>query len=147
MSALLDAIERDDRGAIPALFGPEYTDRLVTPDWDANREARLEIAQAARESHHFETLDDGEVQLIVGAEEWPFPIPLAQTPDDRWHFDTAEGIEVLTDRRIGRNELSALQIVDAYVDAQIAYAKQDRDGDGVLEYADPDDGWTEVAPE
>jgi hypothetical protein len=135
VAALVDMIEQDDRSAIPGLFGPEYADQFLTPDWDANRETRLEIAQAIQETHRFEPLEDGAALLVAGAEDWPFPIPLAETPDNRWRFDTEEGIEVIIDRRVGRDELSAIEITDAYVDAQIEYAKVDRDGDGVLEYA------------
>jgi len=135
VAALVAMIEQDDRSAVPGLFGPEYSDQFLTPDWDANREIRLEIARAIQEAHRFEPLEDGGALLVAGAENWPFPIPLAETPDNRWRFDTEEGIEVIIDRRVGRDELSAIEITDAYVDAQIQYAKVDRDGDGVLEYA------------
>jgi hypothetical protein len=77
----------------------------------------------------------GEMEVVLGAEEWPLPFPLVRDEDGSWRFDTAEGIEALLDRRIGRNELSAIAIANAYVDAQIEYAQADRDGDDVLEYA------------
>ena len=76
-----------------------------------------------------------EAQLVLGKEEWPFPMPLVRGEDGRWSFDTEEGLEVIVDRRIGRNELAAIAIAHAYVDAQIEYALEDHDGDEVLEYA------------
>ena len=74
------------------------------------------------------------MELIVGAESWPFPIPIIRE-EATWRFDTQEGIEELVDRRIGRNELAAIAIAHAYVDAQIEYATVDRNNDGVLGYA------------
>ena len=74
------------------------------------------------------------MELIVGEEEWPFPILIVQE-EEGWSFDTEDGIEEIVDRRIGRNELAAIAIARAYVDAQIEYARSDRDGDDVLEYA------------
>ncbi len=134
VQALVEALERHDADALLELLGREYADQLVTPDWDAERDARQEIASAARATHELLEVDEGELQLIVGAESWPFPIPIVRE-QEAWRFDTEEGIEELTDRRIGRNEFTAIAIARAYVDAQIEYARQDRNGDDVLEYA------------
>src|SRR4029077_20488434 len=84
----------------------------------------------------FRVTQDSPTRYIIelGTNAWPFPIPIAQR-DGRWSFDTAAGIEELLNRRIGKNELSALQTMRAYVDAQREYASIDRDGDEVLEYA------------
>jgi hypothetical protein len=134
-NALMDAIRSDDAAAILSILGPEYEAQLVSPDWNAEREVRQKIAAAAAERQQLQAIDDGEMELIVGVEEWPVPFPLVRDEDGAWRFDTAEGIEVILDRRIGRNELSAIAIVNAYVDAQIQYARADRDGDDVLEFA------------
>lgn len=131
---VFDAIERDDRDALVAVFGKEYESRLVTPDWDANREIRQKIAAAGREKLAIEE-GAGLTTLVLGAEAWPFPMPLVRAEGGGWRFDTEEGLEVVIDRRIGRNELSAIAIVNAYVDAQIEYARVNRDGDELLEYA------------
>ena len=72
--------------------------------------------------------------LEVGTDFWPFPVPIVKK-DARWSFDTEAGKDELLRRRIGRNELSALEAMRAYVDAQRDYASRDRDGDSVLEYA------------
>jgi hypothetical protein len=132
--ALLDAVERDDVDALLGIFGREYQDAIVTPDWDAERDARQVIVEAAKQTQELSEVDEGVVELIIGEEEWPFPIPIVQD-EEGWSFATADGIEEVVDRRIGRNELAAIAIARAYVDAQIEYARLDRDGDDVLEYA------------
>jgi hypothetical protein len=133
--AFLGALERDDTEALLDILGREHQDDLITPDWDAEREARQHIAGAAREKLELEESEDGgSVQLIIGEEEWPAPIPIVRE-EGGWRFDTEEGIEEMIDRRVGRNELTAIAIANAYVDAQIEYAREDRDGDEVLEYA------------
>jgi hypothetical protein len=133
--ALLDALERDDRPGLLDLFGQEFEQQLITSDWDADYEARMELVEAWKEVVELRTLPDGARELILGSEEWPFPILLVQDAEGSWRFDTAEGIEELIDRRIGSNELTAIAIARDYVDAQIEYAQQDRNGSGLLEYA------------
>ena len=72
--------------------------------------------------------------LEAGTNNWPFPIPIV-LQNGRWSFDTTGGREELLNRRIGKNELAVLEVMRAYVDAQRDYARFDRDGDHVLEYA------------
>jgi hypothetical protein len=80
--------------------------------------------------------DLGDRQLIdVGDELWPFPFPVVKGDDGKWAFDTYAGIEEIINRRVGENELQAIETARAYVEAQRDYAAEDRDGDGVLEYA------------
>ena len=134
VEAFLDALERDDVDALLGILGREHEGAIVTPDWDAERDARQKIVEAAKQAQELSQVDEGVVELIVGEEEWPFPILIVQE-EEGWSFDTEEGIEELVDRRIGRNELAAIAIARAYVDAQIEYARSDRDGDDVLEYA------------
>ena len=131
--ALFEALESHDVDATLRIFGRKYEQQLVTPDWDAEGEARQRIVTAGREKLLVEG-DGEEVQLVLGSEEWSLPMPLVRA-NGAWRFDTAEGIEVIIDRRVGRNELSAIAVARAYVDAQIEYAIADRDGDQVLEYA------------
>ena len=132
-SAVFDAIDRDDKEAVLSIFGREFESMLVTADWAANREVRQRIAAAGREKLALDD-QDGVVTLVLGDEEWPFAMPLVREGEG-WRFDTEEGLEQVLDRRIGRNELSAIAIANAYVDAQIEYARADRDGDEVREYA------------
>ena len=132
-AAVFDAMDRDDKEAIVSIFGSEYESRLITADWADTRDVRQRIVDASREKLAFEE-EDGVVTLELGAEQWPFPMPLLQEGEG-WRFDTEEGIERVIDRRVGRNELSAIALARAYVDAQIEYAQADHDGDEVLEYA------------
>jgi hypothetical protein len=134
-SKLLTALEADDRKAIVEIFGSEYESKVVTVDWDADRAKRDRIATAALEKQAVVKVTDDRVEWVVGTESWPFPVQLVLGEDKKWAFDTAGGLETLIDRRIGRDELTAISIVDAYVDAQIQYALSDHDGDGVYEYA------------
>ena len=135
IQVLVDAVAADDQQAILEILGTQYEDRLVTSDWGAEQGARAKIAAAAQEKLAPNQIADGRVEWLFGAAEWPLPFQTLRAKDGKWHFDTEAGIEAVIDRRIGRNELAAIAIVNAYVDAQIAYAKEDRDDDGVYEYA------------
>jgi len=77
---------------------------------------------------------DSNATLALGSDGWPFPIPLVKQ-NGRWLFDAAAGSEEILDRRIGRDEMGAIAVCQAYVAAQREYAGQDRVGDGVLGYA------------
>src|SRR6185312_12945831 len=70
-----------------------------------------------------------------GLAEWPFPVPLMRAKSGKWYFDATRGRTEILARRIGRNELAIIEACRAYVEAQIDYASQDRDGGRVLEYA------------
>ena len=72
--------------------------------------------------------------LTIGRQAFPFPVPIVREGDS-WHFDSASGLEEILDRRIGENELAAIETLRAYVEAQLEYASADHDGDQVLEYA------------
>ncbi len=79
---------------------------------------------------------EGDERIVVlGEEVWPFPFPLRKGDDGKWAFDTEAGLEEVVNRRIGENELEAIDTLRAYVDAQKEYAFEDRDDDGVLEFA------------
>ena len=86
------------------------------------------------EKNRLEAESAEKVVLYLGNEDWPFPIPIVKK-NALWHFDAKEGRDEILARRIGKNELSAIQVCLAYVDAQREYAIEDRDGDGLAEYA------------
>lgn len=133
VEALATAVNARDTNALLSLFGPGL-EELRSPDPVQARNELAEFAAQLKASNHIEHTSDGRSILEVGEDRWPFAIPLAQK-GGAWFFDTAAGKEELLNRRIGRNELDALQSMRAYVDAQRDYARKDRDGDGVLEYA------------
>jgi hypothetical protein len=132
--ALLDALERDDKTALIQIFGSAYQDQIVTADWDAERETRQRIVDEANDRYALREVSDTAVELIVGVERWPFPMMILKG-EKGWYFDTACGLDEIVNRRIGGNELTAIEVSRAYVDAQIEYARRDRNGDGYLEYA------------
>ena len=79
---------------------------------------------------------EGDRRLLqIGQKLWPLPFPLVKVEDGKWAFDTYAGLEEIVNRRVGENELQTIETMRAYVDAQEDYASEDRDGDGVEEFA------------
>jgi hypothetical protein len=133
VGALKKALNSHDTNALVAIFGPAV-DEVRSSDPVEDRNEVLEFAERLNASNHIERADGGKYILEVGEDRYPFAIPIAQKGGS-WYFDTEAGKEELINRRVGRNELEALQSVRAYVDAQRDYASKDHDGDEVLEYA------------
>jgi hypothetical protein len=135
LDAFRKAVETDDDGtALLALFGPEHRDALIGGDPTEARIALAELRSGVKEGLRLTPDGDTRRVLHIGSDGWPMPIPLVQD-GATWRFDTAEGIEEINDRRVGAHELEAIELCEAYVDAQMDYASEDRDGDEVLEYA------------
>ena len=131
--ALVAAARIHDTNALNAIFGPERSE-LVSPDPVQAAEGYQRFVQRLDEKIQAVTNADATVTLALGADGWPFPIPLVPQ-NGQWFFDTAAGKEEILRRRIGMDELGAMDVCRAYVDAQRAYASEDRRGDGVLAYA------------
>ena len=132
--ALVKALgtQRADAAALESLLGKDWRDYIPLEGVDrADVDAFL---AKYRERHAIEAGTGGKSMLSVGKDAFTFPIPLAKTASG-WSFDVKAGAEEIRIRRIGRNELSAAESLRAYHDAQMDYAETDRDGDGVLEYA------------
>lgn len=134
VAALLAALQKKDIHDLLDVFGSQYEEELVGGDEVASRENREIVAKAMQT--RTDLVEDGKDRkiLIIGSEDWPLPFPLIREKRG-WRFDTAAGIEEIINRRIGRNELNAISTCHAYIDAQVEYASEDRDGDEVLEYA------------
>jgi hypothetical protein len=131
--AALGKTEND--GSIEALFGAEHLDELRgSTDPNEWRADKAELHRAATESLTVRKDADDVAVLVLGAKAWPFPVPLVQE-NGAWRFDTAAGVDEILNRQIGEHELEAIALLRAYVDAQVEYASEDRDGDEVLEYA------------
>jgi len=120
---------------------PEKTKVMLGEDWKqfipaaGIKDEYLQRYLAAWEKAHAIIVDDdGRTMVAVGDEGWTLPIPLVQS-DDGWSFDVLAGADEMRTRLIGRNELSAIDAVHAYVDAQREYAQADRNGDDILQYA------------
>jgi hypothetical protein len=131
---LIDAAAADGRDALFDVLGADL-DALVSNDPVADAQDRQDFVELARESASIEDETDDSAILVIGPNDWPFPIPLARDADG-WYFDTEAGIEELLDRRIGLNELTAIATARAFVDAQIEYLAADPDGDGKHAYAE-----------
>jgi hypothetical protein len=133
VSALTAATKVHDTNSFRAIFGVAGRN-LVSPDIvQATADFKI-FQQRVAEKIQLVTNADDNVTLQLGADGWPFPIPLVKQ-NDQWFFDTAAGKEEILNRRIGMDELGAIAVVNAYVQAQREYASQDRMGDGVLAYA------------
>ena len=133
VSALVAATAAKDNKALHALFGPAGVD-LENPDRVQSANELSAFTAAFNQTNRLTRLSDSQYVLEVGADLWPFPLPIVKK-DGRWFYDVEVGKEELLSRRIGQNELSTLEMVRAYVDAQREYASRDRDGDMVLEFA------------
>ena len=134
VDALLAALKADDDAAILAIFGDKHKDLVITPDRAANSATRAKAVAAMETYRLLEERGKDRRVLLIGEQAWPVPIPLAKT-GERWRFATEEGADELVSRRIGANERSAIAVLWAYLDAQKEYASHDRNGDGVLQYA------------
>lgn len=133
VNALIAAATNHDTNAMHTIFGPEGHE-LVSPDVvQATNEFNL-FVQRLKDNVQLSTNSDSNLTLEIGTDGWPFPIPLVQQ-DGQWFFDTAAGKTEILCRRIGMDELGAIDVCHAYVDAQREYAGEDRMGDGVLAYA------------
>ena len=133
VSALTAAAAQGDTNTLHQIFGP-VGQELASPDPVQAAEDRQAFLARLAEKVVLATNTDGRVTLAIGTDGWPFPIPLVQT-GGQWAFDPAAGKEEILARRIGRDEIGAINVCHAYVDAQREYASQDRLGDGVLAYA------------
>jgi hypothetical protein len=134
--ALIDASTQNDTAALLKLFGPAGKDILESGDAAADKRMRDEFVARAHVKMQIEPEDGNPnwATLVVGDNDWPFPVPLVRK-DGKWHFDAAGGRMQILARRIGRNELTAIEVCRGYVEAQMMYASHDHDGDGNLEYA------------
>jgi hypothetical protein len=133
-SALVGAAKSDDDKAILAVLGPDGKAIVASGDPVADSNAREKFIAAYDAKHALELEGDGTQTLILGDDNWPFPIPLVNKAGE-WQFDTKSGADEILRRRVGRNELSTIQVAEAYVQAQNEYAALDPAGLGRGVYA------------
>ena len=127
VAALTKAVKGGKLEDLLTIFGPEGQALVDSSDPATARRNREVFIAAMAERWRLEDQAGGRKTLVIGNEEWPFPIPLAKV-DTAWRFDTAAGLEEVLDRRIGRNELALLRICRTYVVAQRIYALRGHDG-------------------
>jgi hypothetical protein len=134
VQALVEAVRAGDMDALAAILGPEGRPLISSGDAVADKQGRERFVRAYEQSNTLQRPTETKAVLVIGKDEWPLPIPVVKE-GDAWRFDTAVGKEEILNRRIGRNELSAMQVCLAYVDAQREYARVARESDGLLTYA------------
>jgi hypothetical protein len=132
--AFVDAIRAEDTDELHHILGRGADEIISSGDEVADQQARGKFLQAYDEKNALVSETDESVVLEVGKDAWPMPIPIVERWGS-WRFDTRSGKEEILNRRIGRNELSVQEVCRAFVDAQREYKSQDRNGDGVLEFA------------
>ena len=131
-SALAAAVKSGAKQDILKVLGPDGEDIVDSGDDVADKQARDKFV-AAYDAKHSVKIDGKKASLIIGADDFPFPIPLIRVKAG-WEFDSDAGRQEILYRRIGRNELDTIQTCLAFVDAENEYADKDR-GDGVGTYA------------
>jgi hypothetical protein len=134
VSALAAALEKDDTAGLRQLFGPGSEELLSSGDAVQDKSERVAFVAALNQTHSL--VEDGAEAktLVIGAQEWPFPIPVVKR-DGRWHFDGSQGADELVYRRVGANELGAIAVARGFVSAQMEYAAEGHDGDAAGIYA------------
>ncbi len=136
VDALLDAADRYDVGALDAILGPEGKDIIHIGEPAREKQKAAEFVAKAREKKAIVTdpQTPDRASLVIGAEDWPFPVPIVNR-NGKWLFDSKAGLREILYRRIGGNELDAIQICHGYVEAQDDYAVMKAGDNGVAEYA------------
>jgi hypothetical protein len=134
VEALDAAVKAGNLDELRAIFGPDGDKLIASSDPATGRRNREVFAVAFAEQWRLVDEGPNRKTLVIGNEEWPFPVPIVKD-QTRWRFDTAAGAEEIIARRIGRNELEVIQTCLAYVTAQQRYAEQGHDGKPAGAYA------------
>jgi len=133
---LVKAAANFDVAALGRIFGPDGRDIVFSGEFPQDRKHAADFAQAAQEklSVSIDPNTANRAFVLIGNEDWPFTVPLVKKTE-KWSFDSKAGREELRARRIGADELDAIQICHGYVEAQTTYALQPREGYDVNQYA------------
>jgi hypothetical protein len=131
--ALAEAAQGNNRSELLAIFGSNSETLISSGDAAQDKSSLSGFASDYNAMHRWRKLDNGSQLLVVGVTNTAFAIPVRKSGDNRWFFDMAAGKSELQVRRIGRNELAAIDILAALADAQVEYYSQTHDG--VKQYA------------
>ena len=134
--AIIEAAGAHDNARLLAILGPQAKDILTCGNAQQDRDEQSEFARLAHAKQRIEVspMNANRAVLAIGDEDWPFPVPICRV-DGKWSFDASEAPTEMRARHIGADELDAIQICHGYVEAQMKYAAEDRDKDGMLEYS------------
>jgi hypothetical protein len=135
-NAFIDAAEKFDETALKEILGPDSWDIIHTGEPARDREVAKQFAALARVKNQIsrQPRNPQRAFLSIGEDDWPFPVPIVKT-GGRWSFDTKAGRQEIFYRRVGANELDAIQICRGFVEAQHEYALMKHDSSGVNQYA------------
>jgi hypothetical protein len=133
VKATVTAARNNDDRELMAIFGPSSRNLISSGDAVADKQRRESFLTAYGEKNSLVS-EKGGMVILIGKNDWPFPIPIVKK-GETWLFDTDKGKQEILNRRIGENELNAIQTMLAIVDAQREYAKKAIDRDGIPEYA------------
>jgi hypothetical protein len=132
---LLEAAKSGDQNAILAIFGPESKELISSGDAVQDKTTVEAFVAAYGVMHRWRRMSDGKQFLLIGADNFAFPIPLRRSEGGQWFFDTVAGKDEILTRRIGRNELAVIEVCGAVADAQAEYFSQRHEGAGPKQYA------------
>jgi hypothetical protein len=134
-NALLAAAKSDDQNTLLAIFGPDSRELIFSGDPVQDKNTATLFVTGYGVMHRWRKMPDDSQMLLVGADNFPFPIPLKKNNDGQWFFDTTAGKNEVLNRRIGRNELAIIEVSQAAADAQAEYFSQLHDGETTKQYA------------
>lgn len=134
-TALLEAVKSGDQGALLAIFGPDSNEVVSSGDAVKDKDARQGFVTAYNRMHRWNQIKAGGEMLYIGADNFPFPIPLGRNAAGQWYFDTAAGKDEILARRIGKDELTAIAACHAIAEAENEYFRHSHSGESVRQYA------------
>jgi len=134
VKSLVAAVRANDEKEIFAILGPGSKELISSGDEVADMAGRERFLNAYDQMNTLEPKSANTTVLHIGADNWSMPIPIVKK-DTTWVFDIGKGKQEILNRRIGRNELHVIEVLDAYVDAQQEYASRDCSGSGKVEFA------------
>jgi hypothetical protein len=134
-NALIAVAKSGDQAAVLSIFGPDSKQLISSGDAVEDKNAVDGFISRYEVMHRWRRLGDGAQILLVGADNFPFPVPLKRDAGGKWFFDTAAGKEEILNRRIGRNELAIIEVCEAAAEAQVRYFSRLHDGAKTKQYA------------
>jgi hypothetical protein len=134
-SALYEAVKSDDKAATLAVLGSSASSIISSGDEVQDKNNRGIFVKHYEQMHRWATSQAGNQILFIGADNWPFPVPLKKDSAGKWYFDTKDGVQEILFRRIGKNELITIHVCETLAKAQHEYFEQLHDSDTVHQYA------------
>ena len=134
VAELVDAVKSNNKVKLSVILGSHGSKLISSGDAVADARGRAAFGKAFKTANKLVFEGDAKAVLVIGKDDWPFPIPLVKS-SNTWNFDTVQGEQEILNRRIGRNELAAIQVCLSIVDAEREYAASHLGSDGVPRYA------------